>query len=173
MTTATAVFTAPVSDTAEARVTRDEPIVREMVQSLEVAIARCALDPERDALEERAILKAVRLLDKHLSDVFGPDSVRAAFRQALYALGDLRATRTPFLLSDDVTVLWIDLYPAAGEDGRAAHVYLDADRVTLKARARWARIAPKPTKAVAAPILPDILTAPKPPRPSKRMESSP
>lgn len=167
------VFTAPATDTAEARATRDAPAVRDVAQALEVAVARCAFDPERDALEERAVLKAIRLLDKHLTDTFGPDSVRAAFRQSLYALGDLRATRTPFLLSDDVTVLWLDLYPAAGDDGRAAHVYLDADRVTLKARTRWGHVAPKAAKAAPPPTLPDILPAPKPSRPSKRMELSP
>ncbi len=172
MISSAVVFERPEVDRLEAEALVRDPEVRQLVQVLESAVSRCAADPEAEALDERTVLKAVRVLDHHLTDVYGPDSVRAAFRWALRRLGtppsDRVSPRVDFLLSDGETRLWLDLYPAAlPEATTAAHIYL-GEGASRKARDRWDRVAPRPTR-LSVQALPDLQDVDVPtPRPSRR-----
>lgn len=179
----------PEADAAEARARRDEPEVKVLAQALEDAVSRCAADPEGEALEEKPVLKAVRLFCHYLTGEHGPDEVRAGFRRSLYRLAHARerepggiSPRVPFDFADGLTRLWIDLYPALpelreGDTGapRAPHIYLDAERATVKARARWNRVAPRPGRCAVLDLrdarVEDARTIEKRVRPSKRYDA--
>lgn len=165
-------FVQPPEDAADARARRDAPDVRRLVQALEDATARCAADPDGAALDERPVLKAVRLVCHYLTDEHGADPVRAAFRQTLRGLADLANTRVAFELADGATILWLDLYPPPDEAdaARGHHVYLDTARASTKARTRWAAVVARPGKRTAAPAA-VVEPLPRPARPSKRYDA--
>ena len=157
-------FVQPEGDAAEARARRDEPEVRALAQALEDAVSDCASDPDGEALDEKPVLKAIRLIDRYLTGgALCTDERRATFRQSLRRLAHVSgadvgspegptATRVPFRLSDGVAVLWLDLYPETfGVTDTAAHVYLGMESSTGTSRTRWGRVFPRSGRIVARP----------------------